>query len=89
MVNPQNLKISTVLNQREFSGSSIIEFISRLTQLIFLESIYLSHFDYNGTNYKKLTNLIPASFKIPISEARPLVEIVLADHPEYGLKPAL
>jgi len=70
--------ISCTLNQQEF--------ISKLTQLMLLERIYLSHYQYGKTRYKELTILLPASGTLQISAAKALIAMVMADYPEYRFK---
>jgi hypothetical protein len=63
-----------------------MEFITRITNLIPVERIYLSRFEYKETGFKELTILIPNSGKMHITEARPLVNMVMAENAGYRFR---
>ena len=73
-----HFNISCTLNQHEF--------ISKLTQFMLVERIYLSHFQYGQIRYKELTILLPASGTMQIATAKALIGMVMADYPEYRFK---
>ena len=63
-----------------------MELITRITKLIPVGGIYLSRFQYQETSFEELTILIPNSSKMHVAEARPLVNMVMAGHPEYRFR---
>ncbi|MEJ2884374.1 HEPN domain-containing protein [Pedobacter sp. GR22-6] len=61
-----------------------MEFINKLAQLFPIERIYLKNdFSASPEQRKELTIVLPRSSKIHATEARPLIGMVMADHPEY------
>ncbi|WP_316788505.1 hypothetical protein [Pedobacter frigoris] len=61
----------------------INEIITRITNLIPIERIYLSTFEYQNTKVKELSILMRNTSKLHIIEAKPLVEMIMNGYPEY------
>ncbi|WP_316793736.1 HEPN domain-containing protein [Pedobacter frigoris] len=77
MANPNNLLTSNMLNQHDF--------INRITQLMPVERIYISH-HYNAqeSQVKELTIVLPRVSKIHTAEAKLLIGMIMADYHEYS-----
>ena len=63
-----------------------MEFINRITKIFPVARIYLTPSTCGNTNFKELTFLLPNSGKLYITEARPLVNMVMMDHPQYQFR---
>jgi len=83
MTNQNNLENPSMLNQHEFKEPCTVEFISKLTQLISIERIYMCHCEWKGNPVMKITILIPGSAKMHITAASALTEMVMSDYPEF------
>lgn len=78
---------TTLLSLIDGSGATALnELIARINKLIPVERIYLSQFQYKETSFKELVILFPNSSKLHITEARPLLNMVMADIPEYRFR---
>jgi len=70
----------------EIQDIQLQELVTRITDLITVERIYLSQSEYRETSFKELVVLMPNSNKMHITEARPLVNMVMAGNQEYKFR---